>query len=59
MTLLKTKTKKTQHCICGFNFYITWNGNVGHDQHGHEWTNPKKPKCSNEEVVNICLDTYN
>ncbi len=51
---------KTSHCICGFNFYITWeNENVGYDQHGNKWLDKKAPQCADDRVVNIALDTYN
>lgn len=51
---------KTHVCILGFNFYITWkNDHYGYDQHGTKWINKSNPECTNKEVVNIMLDTYN
>ncbi len=47
-------------CIGGMNFYIIWkNENDGYDQWGTKWINKKEPVCTNQEMVNICLDTYN
>ena len=51
---------KTQVCILGMNFYITWkNDSEGYDQRGTKWINKKNPECTDERITNIALDTYN
>jgi hypothetical protein len=50
----------TSHHILGFWFYVTWeNESVGRDQYGSVWTNKSNPICLNNEIVDVCLDSYN
>ncbi len=55
-----TESNKSHVCIMGTNFYITWESEkIGFDQRGVKWINKDNPECTNKEMVNVCLDTYN
>jgi len=50
---------KNSFNILGFWFHLTWNGNIGIDQHGNTWTNPNNPKPKDSNFVDRLLDGYN
>ena len=55
-----TMKTQTSTSILGAEFYITWeNDKIGYDQRGIKWINKNNPQCTDERIVNICLDTYN
>jgi len=45
--------------ICGFQFYVTWSGNEGVDQHGRIWHNPSNPTPKDKGFIDLLLDNYN
>jgi len=53
------------HSVCGFTFYITWDGKKGIDQHGAEWVNVAKnensilPEPVNPKYLDVYLDAFN
>lgn len=51
--------KKTSLEICGYWVHITWNGDVGKDTQGNNWTNPENPTPENKILIDKLLDLYN
>ena len=53
------------HNVCGFNFFITFNGKKGIDQHGAEWVNVAEnensiiPEPVNPKYLDAYLDLFN
>lgn len=53
------------HTVCGFAFYITFNGREGIDQHGAKWINIAENKNSiipepvNPKYLDVYMDAFN
>jgi len=53
------------HQVCGFHFYITFDGKNGVDQHGAKWVNVATnensimPEPVNPKYLDVYLDAFN
>jgi hypothetical protein len=56
---IRSRSFESSFEICGFWYYIMWNGNIGFDSMGGKWTNPDRPTPEDPELVNRLLDAYN
>lgn len=65
MSLQLNECPTKMHMVCGFAFYITWNGKKGIDQHGGEWKNVAEnengfiPEPVNPKYLDAYLDAFN